>query len=119
VWKHGEVVKGFHGSGHAGLITLPSLCSLTADSNRLRQRRKKKQARVEIDPHHEEPRWTLSTVGLKARATSTHPSPRRPYVPSRFDGSSDADADADPLRKDSTDSNSNSLSSREMSSIPA
>jgi hypothetical protein len=38
---NGEIVKGFHGSGHGGLITPPSPCSLSADLNRLRQRRKK------------------------------------------------------------------------------
>jgi hypothetical protein len=38
---NGEIVKGFHGSGRGGLVTPPSPRSLSADSNRPRQRRKK------------------------------------------------------------------------------
>jgi hypothetical protein len=53
----------------------------------------------------------------ESNTTSTHPSLDRPYTPSLPDESSDADADSDPLRKDSTDSNPNSLSSKETSGI--
>jgi hypothetical protein len=38
---NGEVVKGFHGSGRGGLVTLPNPRSLSVESNRPRQRSKK------------------------------------------------------------------------------
>jgi hypothetical protein len=40
----GEVVKRFHGSGHGGLVTQPSPRSLSKDSNRPRQSKKKTNA---------------------------------------------------------------------------
>jgi hypothetical protein len=51
----------------------------------------------------------------ESSTTSTHPSLGRFYTPSIPDVSSDADAD--PPRKDSTDSNQDSLSSKETNSI--
>ena len=53
----------------------------------------------------------------ESNTTSTHPSLDRPYTPSLPDESSDANADSDPLQKDSTDLNPNSLSSKKTSSI--
>ena len=114
----GEIVKGFHGSGRGGLVTPPSPRSLSADSNRPRQRRKN----VSGSQGRSASRGTeVETIDCGAESesntTSTHPSLDRPYTPSLPDESSDANADSDPLQKDSTDLNPNSLSSKKTSSI--
>jgi uncharacterized phage infection (PIP) family protein YhgE len=104
---NGEVVKGvFHGgsSGRGGLVTPPSPRSLSADSNRPRQRRKRassswgrgRSTSIEVIDRGAE---------SESSTTSTHASLGRPYTPSLPDDSSDVDS----LRKDSTDSNPNSL----------
>jgi hypothetical protein len=113
---NGEVVKGvFHGSssGRGGLVTPPSPRSLSADSNRPRQRRKRasssrgrgRSTSIEVIDRGAE---------SESSTTSTHASLGRPYTPSLPDDSSDVDS----LRKDSTDSNPNSLqNSKDAASI--
>lgn len=104
---NGDVGKGFphgSGSGRGGLVTPPSPRSLSADSNRPRQRRKRSsssRARGRSASRGEVDR------GVESECSTT--SLGRPYTPSLPDDSSDADVDADSLRKDSTDSNPNSL----------
>ena len=115
---NGEIVKGFHGSRCGGLVTPPSPHSLSADSNRLRQRRKKVSgSRGRSALRGTEVETIDRGAESESNTTSTHPSLDQPYTPSLPDESSDADADSDPLRKDSTDSNPISLSSKETSSI--
>jgi hypothetical protein len=75
-----EVVKCFHRSRHGGPVTPPSPCSLSKDSNRLRQRGRK-QAQVKIDPHHKEPRWSIDCgAGIEGNTTSMHPPLSQPYT---------------------------------------
>ncbi|KIM79867.1 hypothetical protein PILCRDRAFT_823052 [Piloderma croceum F 1598] len=104
---NGEIVKGgFHGSssGRGGLVTPPSPRSLSADSNRPRQRRKRTSS--------SRGRGRSTSIDVidrgaesESSTSSTHASLGRPYTPSLPDDSSDVDS----LRKDSTDSNPNSL----------
>ena len=95
-------------SGYGELVTPPKPRSLSKDSIRPRQRGRK-QARVKIDPHHEEPRWSIDRGAvMESSTTPTHPSLGQSYT-SLPDDSSDADADSDPLQSDSTDLNPNSL----------
>jgi hypothetical protein len=115
---NGEIVKGFHRSGRGGLVTPPSPRSLSADLNRPRQRRKKVSgSRGRSASRGTEVETIDRGAESKSNTTSTHPSLDQPYTPSLPDESSDADADSDPLRKDLTDSNPNSLSSKKTSSI--
>jgi hypothetical protein len=88
------------------LVTPPSPRSLSADSNRPRQRRKRSSSSwargrstsrggvEEVEPMDRGAESESST-------TSMHLSlGQRPYTPSLPDDSSDPDADLDPLRKD-------------------
>ena len=109
----GDVVKGFHhgSSGQGGLVTPPSPCSLGADSNRPRQERKRtSSSRVRVRSTSrggEEVESIDHGAESEGSITSTHPS--RPYTLSLPDGSSDAGADLNPLRKDSGDSGTSSV----------
>jgi hypothetical protein len=115
-------------AGGGGLVTPPSPRSLSADSNRPRQRRRRSsssRARGRGRSSSRE-RGGGEGEGIDRGAesecsttSSMHPSLGRPYTPSLPDDSSDADADADAdsLRKDSTDSDPSSLSSKDTGGV--
>jgi len=101
-------------------LSPPSPRGLNADSNRPRQRRKRpssSQARGKLASRGADVEVINRGAESKSSTSSTHPSLGRPYTPSLPDDSGDADIDAEYMRKASSDSNPNSLSSKEAESI--
>jgi hypothetical protein len=124
-YRHGASGSG---SGTGGLVTPPSPRSLSADSNRPRQQRRRtgsrgrSSSRGEVRGGTDRVRAELEVIDRGAESessttSSTHPSLGRPYTPSLPDDPSgaeaDPDTDADSAWKASTDSNPHSLSSKE------
>ena len=103
-------MKEFHGNGKGGLITPPSPRSLTTDSNGPRQRKKgscsgRARGRSTSRGEGAEPEVIARGVESESSTTpSTYPPVfGRSYTPSLLDDLSEAEPDAKPLRKDSTD----------------
>jgi hypothetical protein len=113
-------VRWFHGNGRGGLVTPPSLQSLSADSNGPWQRRKRsRSSRTRGRSSSRGDGLGIVDRGAESESStssSTHPSLGRPYTPSLPDDSSEAEADADGdcLRKHSTNSHP---SSKDVGSI--
>lgn len=112
---NGDIVKGFpHGSsGRGRLVAPPSPHSLIADSDRPRQRQRRRSSSSRArgrSPLRAADSREVEPIGRGAESecstTSTHPSALgQPYTLSLPDDSStsNANADLDSLRKDSTD----------------
>jgi len=121
---NGDVMKGFHSNGRGGLVTPPSPRSLSADSNRPRQRKKRSNSRRARGRSTSRGGEGVETEVIDRGAesessttSSTHPpSLGRPYTPSLPDDSSEAEPDAEHLRKNSTDSDP-SINSMDAGSV--
>ena len=74
------MIKGFPGSARGGLVTPPSPRSMSADSNRLKQRKKVGSSRVRGRSASRGAEPEVIDCGAKSEysTTSTHPSLRQP-----------------------------------------
>ena len=105
------------GCGLGGLVTPPSLRSLSADLNGPRQRKRRSSSSPARGRSSSRERGGGEGVdrGAESESSTTssmHLSLEQPYISSLADDSSDADADSP--RKDSTDSVPSSLSSKDV-----